>query len=98
MTSSHAPPLGGPAEKQTTKFATKYEKSRLIGARATAISAGAPITIDLAELRKRDPDRYTDPLVIAEEELRQKKMPIVVKRHQTDGTKEDWDVNELVFE
>jgi DNA-directed RNA polymerases I, II, and III subunit RPABC2 len=37
-----------------------------------------------------------DPLHIAELELREKKIPITIRRFLPDGSYEDWDVNELI--
>ncbi len=51
----------------------KYERARIIGARALQISLGAPVLIEI-------PKRITDPLTIARLELRKGVIPIVVKR------------------
>lgn len=51
---------------------TRYEKARIVGARSLQISMGAPVLIKT--------DQMTDPLLIAEEEFRQGKVPITVKR------------------
>lgn len=37
----------------------------------------------------------TDPLVIAMKELKEKKIPIIVRRYLPDGSHEDWSVKEL---
>ena len=50
---------------------TRYEKARIIGARALQISMGAPILIDT---------RGTDPIGIALEELEADMVPMVVKK------------------
>ncbi len=50
---------------------TRYERARIIGARALQISLGAPVLIDV--------DRG-EPIDIAMEELRQGVIPITVKR------------------
>ena len=57
---------------------TKYEKVRILGTRATQIALGAPSVVDTTGL--------TDALVIAEKELDQRKIPIVVVRHLPNGT------------
>jgi DNA-directed RNA polymerase subunit K len=50
---------------------TRYERARIIGARALQISMGAPLLIKTEKI---------DPLEIALEEFAQRKIPITVKR------------------
>ncbi|HTY14282.1 MAG TPA: DNA-directed RNA polymerase subunit K [Methanoregulaceae archaeon] len=50
---------------------TRYERARIIGARALQISMGAPLLINTAN---------TDPLEIAIEEFQHNIIPITVKR------------------
>jgi DNA-directed RNA polymerase subunit K len=50
---------------------TRYERARIIGARALQISLGAPVLLDI--------DRG-EPIDLAMEELRQGVIPITVKR------------------
>jgi DNA-directed RNA polymerase subunit K len=50
---------------------TRYEKARIVGARALQISMGAPILIQTKSI---------DPLVIALEEFSKGMVPITVKR------------------
>ncbi len=57
---------------------TKYERARILGARALQISMDAPILIKLDE-GKLDALNY-DPLRIAEEELDSEILPISVNR------------------
>lgn len=57
------------------KSYTRYERARIIGARSLQISMGAPVLIKTEQM--------TDPLLIAEEEFRQDKVPITVKRAQS---------------
>ncbi|OYT54558.1 MAG: DNA-directed RNA polymerase subunit K [Candidatus Altiarchaeales archaeon ex4484_2] len=52
---------------------TRYEKARLIGARALQIKMGAPILMKLPKDMKR-------PIDIAKLELERKILPITVKR------------------
>ena len=77
-------------EGQTTPFLTKYEKARIIGARALQISKNSPILIPTENLAGE-----TDPIVIAEMELRAGKIPFIVRRYLPDGSYEDWPVKEL---
>ena len=77
-------------EGQTTPFLTKYEKARIIGARALQISKNSPILISNAQLGGE-----TDPILIAEIELREKKIPFIIRRYLPDGSYEDWPVKDL---
>ena len=40
----------------------------------------------------------TDPLVIAEKELREKKIPFIIRRYLPDGSHEDWPIDQLIIE
>lgn len=51
----------------------KYERARIMGARALQISLGAPVLISV-------PKSVTEPLEVARLELAKDAMPIVVKR------------------
>ena len=74
--------------RTTTPFLTKYEKARVIGARALQISKNAPILVSL------NPGE-SDPILIAEKELRESKIPFIIRRFLPDGYYEDWSVREL---
>lgn len=52
---------------------TKFEKARIMGARALQISMGAPVLIKVSEDTK-------DPITIAIKELEKGVIPITVKR------------------
>ena len=57
---------------------TKYEKARLIGARALQISMGAPLLLDLNET---DLEKINySPIEIAKLELEKGILPITIKR------------------
>ena len=45
--------------------------------------------------RPRPPD--TDPLVIAMKELKERKIPITIRRYMPDGSHEDWNIDELIL-
>eukprot|EP00523_Entomoneis_sp_CCMP467_P001969 CAMPEP_0168749692 /NCGR_PEP_ID=MMETSP0724-20121128/16853_1 /TAXON_ID=265536 /ORGANISM="Amphiprora sp., Strain CCMP467" /LENGTH=161 /DNA_ID=CAMNT_0008797621 /DNA_START=20 /DNA_END=505 /DNA_ORIENTATION=- len=78
------------AERITTKYLTKYERARVLGTRALQISMNAPVMVDL--------DGETDPLRIAEKELRERKIPIIIRRYLPDGSHEDWKIDELIID
>jgi DNA-directed RNA polymerase subunit K len=57
---------------------TKYERARIIGARALQISMGAPILIKLS---KRDLEKINySPIEIAKSEFNKGVIPITIKR------------------
>ncbi|KAL8739964.1 MAG: hypothetical protein Q9190_007284, partial [Brigantiaea leucoxantha] len=64
-------------ERSTTPYMTKYERARVLGVRAAQISQNAPVLVDL--------EGESDPLQIAIKELKEKKIPLVVRRHLPDG-------------
>ncbi|KAJ3192988.1 DNA-directed RNA polymerases I II and III subunit RPABC2 [Irineochytrium annulatum] len=78
-----------PKEKRmTTPFMTKYEKARVLGTRALQISMNAPVMVELSG--------ESDPLQIAMKELRERKIPLIIRRYLPDGSYEDWSVDELI--
>lgn len=74
----------------TTKYMTKYERARILGTRALQISYGAAVMVD--------PKGETDPLLIARQELKQRKIPIVVRRYLPDQSFEDWNIDDLIID
>lgn len=73
----------------TSPYMTKYEKARVLGTRALQIAMCAPVMVEL--------EGETDPLRIAVKELRQKKIPIIIRRYLPDGSYEDWKIDELII-
>jgi len=63
------------------------KKARILGTRALQISMGAPVMVEI--------QGETDPLEIAAKELREKKIPMIIRRFLPDGTYEDWKVKDL---
>jgi DNA-directed RNA polymerase I, II, and III subunit RPABC2 len=57
---------------------TRFEKARIMGARALQLSLGAPVFIEI-------PKNATTSLEIAMEELKQRMIPIVIKRTLPNG-------------
>nr|CAG4638201.1 EOG090X0MJU [Chydorus sphaericus] len=83
---------GGAGQLQTkritTPYMTKYERARVLGTRALQIAMCAPVMVEL--------EGETDPLQIAMKELKQKKIPIIIRRYLPDGSYEDWGIDELI--
>lgn len=53
---------------------TRFERARIVGARALQLSMGAPVLLQLQDLDNKSP------LVIAEFELRAKVLPLSIRR------------------
>jgi hypothetical protein len=53
-------------------------------------SMNAPVLVEL--------NGESDPLVIAQKELREKKIPIIIRRYLPDFSYEDWKVEELIVD
>jgi DNA-directed RNA polymerase I, II, and III subunit RPABC2 len=73
---------------KTISFLTKYERARILGQRAKQINMGAQSFIKI-------PDNVIDGIIIAELELKQKKIPFIIKRPLPNGACEYWNVNDL---
>ena len=61
---------------------TRFEKARIVGARALQISMGAPILIEVSE-------GLTGPIEIALKELGAGILPMTIRRTLPDGTYQD---------
>jgi nickel-dependent lactate racemase/DNA-directed RNA polymerase subunit K/omega len=70
-------------------FITKYEKSRIVGARALQLALGAPPLIAPEFIT---PD-ISDPIDIADLELREKVLPIIIRRTLPSKEHEDYPVD-----
>ena len=74
----------------TLPFITKYEKARIVGARAEQLDRGA------IPMVKVDPE-VINGRIIAEMELQQKKIPFILARPLPNGKVEYWRVEDLEF-
>ena len=61
---------------------TRFEKARIVGARALQLSMGAPLLI-------KPPKGVTDPVDLAVVELKKGILPITIRRTLPDGTYQD---------
>lgn len=61
---------------------TRFEKARIVGARALQISMGAPILVKPSE-------NVSNPIDIALQELESRILPITIRRTLPDGTYQD---------
>ena len=73
---------------KTLPYLTKYEKARIIGQRAKQIETGAKPLVKV-------PENIIDGYVIAELELKEKKIPFIIKRPIPGGAFEYWRLNDL---
>jgi len=76
--------------RKSIPFLTKYEKSRIIGIRAQQLSQNMPSLVDTTGLN--------NPIEIALKELKEQKLPFIIRRNMPNGTYEDWRVDELKFD
>lgn len=78
-----------PENRKTSEYITIYELAKAIGIRATHISRGSPIFVDIEGL--------DDPRDIAKKEIREGKCPLMVKRRLGSTNRvEKWSVNEMI--
>ncbi len=61
---------------------TRFEKARIVGARALQISMGAPILVEISE-------GFLSPIDIALKELEAGILPMTIRRTLPDGTYQD---------
>ncbi len=73
---------------RTIPFLTKYEKARILGQRAKQIETGSKPFIKI-------PENIVDSYIIAELELRDKKIPFIIKRPIPNGGFEYWHLKDL---
>ena len=73
---------------KTVPFLTKYEKTRVIGQRIQQLNNGAKVYVNVS-------DDIIDNNVIAEMELKEKKIPFIIRRPLPDNTFEYWKLQDL---
>lgn len=73
---------------RTIPFLTKYERARILGQRAKQIETGAKPLVKV-------PENVVDGYVIAELELKEKKIPFIIRRPIPGGGCEYWNLKDL---
>lgn len=68
---------------------TRFERARIVGARALQISLGAPILVEL-------PGDVSDPVDIALRELEEGALPMTIRRTLPDKTHQDIPLSDLL--
>jgi DNA-directed RNA polymerase I, II, and III subunit RPABC2 len=75
---------------RTIPFLTKYEKTRILGQRSKQIESGAKPLVKV-------PENVIDSYIIAELELREKKIPFIIRRPIPGGACEYWNIRDLEY-
>ena len=75
-------------DKITSNILTIYEMTELIGIRATQISQGAPVFVDI--------EYISDPIEMAKKEIINNKCPLYIKRYIGLDRYELWDPNIMI--
>ena len=73
---------------RTLPYLTKYEKARILGQRSKQIETGCKPLVKV-------PENIIDSYIIAELELREKKIPFIIKRPIPGGAFEYWSIKDL---
>ena len=73
---------------RTSPFLTQYEKTKCLSFRASQIGHGAKPYVSV-------PKGMTDSYLIAKLELKEKRLPFIIKRTLPDGTSEVWRLADL---
>jgi DNA-directed RNA polymerase subunit K/omega len=79
---------------------TRFEYARILGARALQISMGAPVLAEAEETKiertSEEVQEQGDPLLIAEQEIKKRLLPILVRRTLPDGRYQDIPLSHLL--
>ena len=73
---------------KTIPYLTKYERARILGQRARQIDAGSSPFIKV-------PENVIDGYIIAELELKEKRIPFIIRRPLPHGGSEYWSIKDL---
>jgi DNA-directed RNA polymerase I, II, and III subunit RPABC2 len=77
-------------KKTTNPYLTKYERTQLISLRAQQLNMGAIPMVNVGKMKRT--------VEIAEKELMERKIPLMVRRPLPNGKYEDWKIDELIIE
>jgi DNA-directed RNA polymerase I, II, and III subunit RPABC2 len=73
---------------RTIPYLTKYERARILGQRAKQIETGAKPLVNV-------PENIVDSYIISELELREKRIPFIIRRPIPGGACEYWNLKDL---
>ena len=79
-----------PTKNTSSNIMNKFEKTTILGKRATQIAYGADALFDV-------PPTMSNVIEIAEEELRLKKTPYILERDLGNGEKEYWKIADMII-
>ena len=77
------------AYRKTSEVITKFEFTDVVSNRAKQIENGSPIFVDIKD--------ETDPIAMAELEIRLKRCPLSIRRLISNNIAEIWEVNEMMI-
>lgn len=87
---SHKNMIVVPADhRKTSEMLTEYEYTEVISHRAKQIENNSPVYIDIGN--------ETDPVIMAEKEIKARKCPLAIRRELNGLVCEIWDVNECTL-
>ena len=75
--------------RKTSEVITKFEFTDVVSNRAKQIEDGSKIFVDLGD--------ESDPVVMAEMEIKMKQCPLAIRRLISNNIAEVWDVNEMII-
>lgn len=78
-------------ERTTMNVLNKFERVRMVSTRAEQIARGSAPTIDISHIKDIRPE------IIAEEELRQGKIPLILRRYVGNKKYEEWNIKDLII-
>lgn len=73
---------------RTIPYLTKFEKARILGQRAKQINSGSNAFVKV-------PENVIDGYLIAELELKEKRIPFIIRRPMPNGGSEYWSIRDL---
>jgi DNA-directed RNA polymerase I, II, and III subunit RPABC2 len=85
-----APPMNIDPNHTSVPFLTQYERTKIIGMRANQLSQGARPYVTV-------PEYMTDVGEIARLELKERRLPFLVRRPMPDGSHEYWRLSDLII-
>jgi DNA-directed RNA polymerases I, II, and III subunit RPABC2 len=80
-----------PAKNITKNILSKYERVKIIGLRSEQLQRGADAYVEI------DSSKPFSPCEIASEELRQRKLPFMIKRKLPNGADEYWRLEDMII-
>jgi len=79
-----------PENNTTRNIMTRYEKNSVVGLRTEQLRRGAEPLVEFDETK-------FNPLEIAERELKERKIPMIIKRKLPNGKMEYWRMEDLII-